>query len=1265
MYIPKISEIKEIINGLYEKFSINSQSEKANLIRDYIIRLETIFNDKNANFNYLYKFILIVIKSARSPLMTTVNIDLLKEKFEERHIRIDAKKILRNRNFDMKDIKMEISVKFDPVNYASESSEDEFLNENNFIKKNNIYNIIEKNFENLAFKNQSFIEENKDKIQSKNVKDTISVIKKIQEYKKNVDFFNGKYNIKLFNLIIRETKYNSFIKEFLTNDNLPLNEEDINVKKENKMIFHNLLKLEKQININYNISKDKLEKFTEQLYEFYLHKIKEENFQYKNSFAFSNILNENFKKKIVKKNTIFNINRNVDQNLNNIFYDEFFIETNNNNKTENFIFVDSNYLLISVLNHMILGKDKNNNDPKNSLQQKSFDEYFENFYCLDLDKNIQNQIIYDLNKFNEKVLYLKNIDKLIKENKLSSYVIYELVNFTQEISKCIEIIFNSYLKIAFWQNGKMKNPMEIFIFNGDFLFNQKSFNKYGDNKNQFKEKSSSEDLIDSNIFHVTNHHYFDSNNKCVNNEESDYINNNKKDLRFKIYNNKYKIFMKNLFEFLDQLKKENLSKTYKTNKQYFQRIVEEYHNINIIKYLDWNYSSLNQNFKVDENEFNPNKKLTLLNLRDDLVNFYQEKLDYLIFISDNMLNIKFELDKTNNFKPYLFIKEFFDFLYLTTKQTIMNQNKIIILLATELFFSVLFSYLDIIQVFILNGNLIDTFNEFFLDHIFTKKEDTKIVFNFNEKFKNFDWFNSFKIKSYSLFDIEGGCVPEIFKNEQVNFKILETGKSVFLIKNLRSLEKINFDIDIELETRKMKEIRTIIYEEIYKIINLDFIRDQNFKFYYYFISKKFREDNFYSDKIFFKSNTNEIEIKYNNQIRLKNDFDNIDDKLEMNIHNNEKTIKRTNNLLDLKKNIRINTEVEYKIFRDLPYNLNISEFEVSESSAIENRNLGLNFYDMVNIRDNYKKNEIYNFKNIFNEEKIYSYKEEISNFDKDSILNEKLLKIKDIDKTDIPSINNEIFNLDKFKIYMSEKIENEKINNNKINNFLDINKDEKKFNSYNRINKENKRNIDLTNLEEILILEKFAKESKDMDNNNDKYTNTENIFSIYIKDRNNFINFNLDHLLTNEIIQRIKSINKTMNEKLLAYLLNKEKIKDHFELCFAILFFRAGFSMNIFVNSLLEITEKGMISDNFFLKNLITEISINSDLKKFHIFIKNFFYLSINKDILNNFDTFKIEYKPNLPISIFFDGTVNTYYSAIFNYIFNIKRMNESFKLLM
>ena len=188
---------------------------------------------------------------------------------------------------------------------------------------------------------------------------------------------------------------------------------------------------------------------------------------------------------------------------------------------------------------------------------------------------------------------------------------------------------------------------------------------------------------------------------------------------------------------------------------------------------------------------------------NNLINSSNEYIQYLLFKKYKFTIIRFLVFYQENIHP---IEEYFSFLLkyiISTKENIKEEKKITNCLLdkyiidmmykrsnyenelySEIFIYIMEVYVKFIYEFIINGNLLDVYNEFFIDHIFTKKDDKKIIFNYNEKFKIINWIECFKIKSFQLNNKEVACVPLPFMLNNIHFKILETGKITFLIKNL-------------------------------------------------------------------------------------------------------------------------------------------------------------------------------------------------------------------------------------------------------------------------------------------------------------------------------------------------------------------------------------------------------------------------------------------------------------------------------------------------
>ena len=86
-YIPRKNEVLKNFEGLIEKIELNNQTEKSKLLQNYLNRLQTIYENKNPiQKDNLYSYINMIIKLAHSPLKTRVNLDLLKEQFENRYL---------------------------------------------------------------------------------------------------------------------------------------------------------------------------------------------------------------------------------------------------------------------------------------------------------------------------------------------------------------------------------------------------------------------------------------------------------------------------------------------------------------------------------------------------------------------------------------------------------------------------------------------------------------------------------------------------------------------------------------------------------------------------------------------------------------------------------------------------------------------------------------------------------------------------------------------------------------------------------------------------------------------------------------------------------------------------------------------------------------------------------------------------------------------------------------------------------------------------
>ena len=86
-YISRKADVLKRIEGLKEKLELNNQNEKSELIQNYINRLQTIYENKTpVQKDNLYSYLNLIIRLAYSPLKTRVNIEYLKEQFENRYL---------------------------------------------------------------------------------------------------------------------------------------------------------------------------------------------------------------------------------------------------------------------------------------------------------------------------------------------------------------------------------------------------------------------------------------------------------------------------------------------------------------------------------------------------------------------------------------------------------------------------------------------------------------------------------------------------------------------------------------------------------------------------------------------------------------------------------------------------------------------------------------------------------------------------------------------------------------------------------------------------------------------------------------------------------------------------------------------------------------------------------------------------------------------------------------------------------------------------
>ena len=139
-YIPRKNDVMNNVEGLIEKLELNNQNEKSKLLQNYINRLQTIYENKNPlKKDNLYSYINMIIRLAHSPLKTRVNLDYLKEQFENRYLENQYGGYDINRDYydNVNGIEMAKPVEIPEVDYnektpsISEEEEEENDNSNN------------------------------------------------------------------------------------------------------------------------------------------------------------------------------------------------------------------------------------------------------------------------------------------------------------------------------------------------------------------------------------------------------------------------------------------------------------------------------------------------------------------------------------------------------------------------------------------------------------------------------------------------------------------------------------------------------------------------------------------------------------------------------------------------------------------------------------------------------------------------------------------------------------------------------------------------------------------------------------------------------------------------------------------------------------------------------------------------------------------------------------------------------------------------------
>ena len=185
-----------------------------------------------------------------------------------------------------------------------------------------------------------------------------------------------------------------------------------------------------------------------------------------------------------------------------------------------------------------------------------------------------------------------------------------------------------------------------------------------------------------------------------------------------------------------------------------------------------------------------------------IVNIYTEQFEpiikYFCLILNYLFKIITKIASSNKNQNCIVNKYIIDTLYYYSK----SERK----LYSEIFIHLLDAYIKLIYEFILNGNLIDINDEFFIDNVNLKfsndSQKIKSIFFFDQNYIINDWVNCFKIRSFSFDGKEMACVPIPFMIDDLHFKILETGKTTFLLKNVKVIDfysELNRDVLNERE----------------------------------------------------------------------------------------------------------------------------------------------------------------------------------------------------------------------------------------------------------------------------------------------------------------------------------------------------------------------------------------------------------------------------------------------------------------------------------
>ena len=252
-----------------------------------------------------------------------------------------------------------------------------------------------------------------------------------------------------------------------------------------------------------------------------------------------------------------------------------------------------------------------------------------------------------------------------------------------------------------------------------------------------------------------------------------------------IHDNVLTSFIKIFYIQKGQIEKDYMDKifindSFKTNLNFLDSIID-YSN-----YYIYNEIIVNKN------------KFTLMRFMNIYTEQFEPIIKYFCLILNYLFKIITKIASSNKNQNCIVNKYIIDTLYYYSK----SERK----LYSEIFIHLMDAYIKLIYEFILNGNLIDINDEFFIDNVNLKfsndSQKIKSIFFFDQNYIINDWVNCFKIRSFSFDGKEMACVPIPFMIDDLHFKILETGKTTFLLKNVKVIDfysELNRDVLNERE----------------------------------------------------------------------------------------------------------------------------------------------------------------------------------------------------------------------------------------------------------------------------------------------------------------------------------------------------------------------------------------------------------------------------------------------------------------------------------